>query len=184
MKKILYILLAVTLAFVFSSYTNNIEKSTTKDTVLVKVDVKQSPRYQKGDEPIYKKLTEALESYIITNQSKQLLLEDYMQQESVSKLEILCQEVNITSDELFKKARADTVIRFWSNITTMVIFVLCLWFIITKSNNKIIPWQNIIIVSTLFIILIFLLKEYSYNILSYLFNSDYLKIKEIINLIK
>lgn len=187
MKKILYILLSAVLAIVFSSYTpavDNIEKQTTKDTVLVKVDVKQSPRYQKGDESIYKQMTQALESYVRLNESKQILLEDVMQEESTSVLEMICQDVGITSDELFKRARADTLIKFITSIVLIVLLGLGLYIIIQMSSSNHINWQNSVVVIVGYFILVYLLETHLYNTLSYIFNSNYLQIKEIITLIK
>jgi len=185
MKKIIYLLLTIVLAITCSSYVSNgnIEKKVNKNdsTILVKVDVK-TPKYQKGDENIYLKLTEALESYIKVNESKFTLLEGIMQEEPISQLEQRCEDVNISSEELFKKARADTTINFWTQIVCL--FVLGWGIYIFNTKVKEVPWENLLLILLFFLVSIYLIQEYVYTILSYFFNKDYDSIKQIINLIK
>lgn len=192
MKKIFYLLTTILLAITLSSYTSSevTSKVSKKDSVInVKVDVK-TPTYQKGDEPTYKRYSNALEaitkaadSYTQVNESKMLLMEELIELDK-SKVEELCQDVGISPDELFKLAREDTALKF---ITTLLIIILLgsgLYFLITLSNKRNFAWQTGIIIMVTYTLGIYLLQYHIYNFLSYVFNHQYLEIKEIITLIK
>ena len=189
MKKFINLILVAILAIILSSFTNSpdiVKKvSNGNDTVTVKVDVK-TPRYQKSDEDVLKKVPELLQQIISLEQSKQILLFEAMSEEIVqeNKVDRVCNDVGISRDELFKRARADTIIRFLTSSIIIVILLLGLFAIFNITSNNRVGWQTSVILIIGYALAVFLFQNHLYNFLSFIFNGNYLQIKEILTLIK
>jgi hypothetical protein len=188
MKKIFYLILVAITSLILSSYIpqqNNSEKVTSKDSMFVKASVSVNvPSFKKGDENVYKALTKALESFTESNNAKLEFLKEVSKPEDLSRMEYLCMEVNITPDELFKKARADTMINFISTLLSIILLIWGTTIMINKSKDVAIPWSHLIIVAVFFITLTFFIKEYLGIILSFIFNNEYSTIKQVLEIIK
>lgn len=185
MKKLLYILLTAVFAITLSSYTNqpSERRVANGDTVLVKTSVNVNvPRYQKGDDALISKATEAMQELINQGDSRLLLMQDALASSS-TKVEELCISLNISSDELFKLARADTKIVFFTSIILSTLLILGLYKLFRYSMTSNMNWQSAIIMYILFIVVIVLLQTHLYNILSYIFNSQYQDIVKFTKLI-
>lgn len=189
MKKLFFILISIILAITLSSFASSDQtekkvKTTNGDTVLVKTSVNISvPKYQKADDILIERATGALDQLIELQRDRNLLVEGALLTDK-TKLDQICESINWTPDKLFKKARADTIIRFCTSVIIIILVVLGLYSVVKTSQKLSVTWQSSVVIAILLVIVAVLIHQHLYYILSYLFNSDYLKIKEIITLIK
>lgn len=184
-KKAIYILLTIILSISISSYTiSNIEskKVNTKDSsVSVNINVKsQVPKF---DESLYRDLRQLLQSTLELNQSKQIAIDQLLNmtpEESIPIIDQKCKAMGYTKDILFKRARADTSIRFWTSLLIISITLFTVYYFVTKSIKQNIDWKSTLIFSILILGSFALIAIHLQNIMSYIFNSDYMTMKELI----
>jgi hypothetical protein len=181
MKKLLYLILTAIFAITLSSYTTD-KKVATGDSVLVKTSINVNmPRYQKGDDALITKATEVMQELVSQGDSRLLLMQDALSSSS-TRIEEVCIFLNISGDELFKKARADTLIRFITSLLIALLLISGVYYLFSYSRNSM-NWQGTIVITIVFILTIILLQNHLYDILSYCFNRDYQNILNFTKLI-
>jgi hypothetical protein len=184
MKKLLYLILTAVFAITLSSYTvqPSERRVANGDSVLIKTNVSINvPRYQKGDDALITKATEVMQELVSQGDSRLLLMQDALNSSS-TKIEEVCIFLNITSDELFKKARADTLIKFITSLLIGLLLISGVYYLFSYAKNSM-NWQGTMVITIVFTISVILLQNHLYDILSYCFNRDYQNILNFTKLI-
>lgn len=173
----------IIISTVLSSYTSPTESKINRNdsviTVKASVDVKV-PKYQKTDEDVIKNATRAMDKLVTLQEDRNILTEAVLMNQ-LTKIEEICQQLNITPDELFKKARRDIIGQFIINLLILLLMIIGCYNIFKKTLQNQITWQNTIVLSVVFLSVLYISDKYLYQLYSFITNSNYLIIKEITN---
>ncbi len=186
MKKIFYILLTIILAVTVSSYTipSTIDKNVkTGDSINVSINVHQTKIPVPKSDDLYDKLLKALDSNIEVNESKKLLIDKILQedqQKSTTSLDQLCIERGYDKSNVLKWANRDVNIRFISSLLVILFTVFIIIYFIQKSIRDKLDYKFVIIFSIIIFLGLYYINGQIQYILSYLFNHNYLTVKELI----
>jgi len=189
MKKIIYIVLAIASAIIFSSYAYStkekvkISKDSTS-TVNINVTAKNIGPYELKAGNL---LEECLKSTIDINKMKADFIKKAVEKPAITKeylpstKEVILEKYGLgSSNFIVKRIRNDTLIK-WISIVIMF-FAAGLYLKALYVDNKI-DWKIAIIRGFFMFIFLAICQLYLYYTLSFLFNNEYLTMKELINLL-
>lgn len=185
MKKILYVLLTIILAVTVSSYTMpSIDKTVTKgDSISVNINVRQTKIPQPKTDVLYEKLLKALDSNTELNENKKVLIQKMIEEDkdqSISTLDRLCYERGYDTTKVLKLAEKEVNLKFIGSLITFIITLVVIIYFIQKSIRDKLEWKIVLLFSIMILIGVYYVNSSFENILLYVFNHEYLTVKEII----
>ena len=185
MKKIFYLICTLLLAFVVSSYTSpSIDKKVpVRDSINVSINVHQSKSLQKQNDVLYENWLKELNSRTNLDNAKAKLMEkisDEWKQDSYTTLDKLCNQYEYGTVEVLKMARKEVNIKFWESLLSLIISLAIVFYFIYKSIRDKLDWKLVLIFSIIIALTLFIINIRLEYIYSYIFNHDYLTIKELI----
>lgn len=192
MKKILYLISIVTISFVLSSYMYSRPGTTvkkhyntndsTETAVNINVTAKTTGPYKLEPSDM---LDKALSSTIEVNNLKIAVLKNLEKEQTAekkinsTKQEIILEKYGYKQEFIVKRIRNDMLIKFISIIITLIpIFLLIK---LLKKYRE--DWQLLLTKGFFIIVLLIATQFYLYYILSYLFNSEFLIMKELVSML-
>jgi hypothetical protein len=189
MKKIIYSIATIIFAFILSSfmYPNNsrtkYQVTDSTKSVNINVTAKNIGPYKLETNA---KFMEALESTIEVNKHKLIVLKSLEKEPIVEKeylpttQEIILQKYGLGNEKfIVKRIRNDTLIK----VLSILCMGLSVFLVIKRMKKSTDDWR--LVLTKGFFIFISLAISYivSYYILSYIFNNEFLTMKELINLL-
>jgi hypothetical protein len=184
MKKLLYLVITLVLYLAITSFasqstslTKSLKMSDSTKTLNVNVDAKVIPA--KENIKLNDLNKQYLESSIELNNMKLLLIEDLNEKLSNGIETPLTKEQSLekngwTHDKIVKRIRADTTIRFISNLLLVCLILFSIWFIGAKGDQYKLDLKVGILLLIFFLITSAILGIMLPLLLSYIFNREYL----------
>jgi hypothetical protein len=184
MKKLLYLVITLVLYLAVTSFASqsaspikSLKMSDSTKTLNVNVDAKVIPA--KENIKLNDLNKEYLESSIELNNMKLLLIEDLNEKLSNGIETPLTKEQSLnkngwTHDKIVKRIRADTTIRFISNLLLVCLILFSIWFIGAKGDQYKLDLKVGILLLIFFLITSAILGVILPLLLSYIFNREYL----------
>ena len=184
MKKLLYLVITLVLYLAITSFTSksasptkSLKMSDSTKTLNVNVDAKVIPA--KENIKLNDLNKEYLESSIELNNMKLLLIEDLNNKLSNGIETPLTKEQSLekngwTHDKIIKRIRADTTIRFVSNLLLVCLILFSIWFLGTKGDRLKLDLNVTIVILLFFLIVSTIIGIILPLLLSYIFNREYL----------
>lgn len=185
MKKIFYLILTILFIFLVSSYTSpNMDKKVIPgDSISVNINVHQTKLQQPKSDELYTKLVTALDNNATLDLKKGALIDKIMQedkQQSITTLDRLCSEKGVDTDTVIKEANRSVLLSFIGSLIIILFTGAVIILFIKKSIRDKLDWKATIVLSLLILVGLYFINGQIQNILQYIFNSEYLTIKEII----
>ncbi len=184
MKKIVYLLLTVITSFVLSSYSHPMSnkgkyKINDSTSVNISITAKNIGPYELKANDIF---TKACQSTIDANKLKTVILENLDKKSNEitpTRSEYILDKYGTNKNLIIKHIRNDILIKFISILLVIGLAIYLGKEIIKHKEN----WR-LALIQLVFISLFILILQLSlYYILSYIFNNEFLTMKELINLL-
>lgn len=153
------------------------------DTINVSVNVQQSKIPVPKSDELYGKLLKALDSNTDLDIKKGALIDKMLQedkQQSITTLDRLCYERGYDTSQVLKWANRDVNLRFISSLLVLIITIFSIIYFIRKSIRDKLDWKIVTIFSIVLFIGLYYINSQLQYVFSYVFNHNYLTIKEII----
>jgi len=188
MKKIIYLILTIGSAFLLSAYTfptsnGKYKINDTTKSVNINVTAKNVGPYELKTSTL---LEECLKSTIDINKLKADFIKKANSEVTKtveylpSTKEIVLEKYGIKKEFIVKRIRNDTLIK-WISIFIMFLISGIYLSYLYKDNKT--DWKILLIKGFFMFIFLAICQLYLYYFLSYIFNNEFLTIKELINLL-
>lgn len=185
MKKILYVLLTILLYVTSTSLTSSTKevKVTGKDTTVLNLNVNAKVTANKEQIQTNEQLNQYLISAAKLNEVQAIVIQDFNNRleeyssDSTKKEQL--EKLGWSQQIIVKRVRADTTINLICDLFLLLSSIILLyWFTIYSTQNDI-DWKVASFIVIAIIILIVVSKILLPYIISYIFNREYLVLKEV-----